>query len=95
MNRNHEACRRQERSQQGDYEKAKVLHQSALECEKGYFCEAHHNLGLIYRAEENYNKAYEHFLKAIEIDPDYKVAVEVLEDVEKAIQLKEYLKELF
>ncbi len=80
---------------QGNYKKAKVLHRSALECEEGYFCEAHHNLGLIYRAEENYDKAYKHFLKAIELDPDYKAAVEALEDVERAIQLKEYLEELF
>ncbi|MBI4484208.1 MAG: tetratricopeptide repeat protein [Acidobacteria bacterium] len=43
----------------------------------------HYNLGRVYVAKEMYNKALEEFQKALEIQPDYLLARQTIEEVKK------------
>lgn len=48
--------------------------------------EAHLNLALLFRAEEQYEQAREHLLAALSIDPRYSIARTELRDVEQALR---------
>ena len=50
--------------------------------------EAHLNLALVLRANEEYVEAAQHLRKALSIDPTYEDAVEVLADVRRAQSFK-------
>ncbi len=71
----------------GRFDEAKFFHNKAVKLKKDTWDEAHFNLGLIYRAEGNYEKALKHFEKAIEIDPNYAEAIEEKNDVLNAIKI--------
>ena len=51
--------------------------------------EGHYNLGLIYRAEKRYKLALRHAEKALEIDPEYKVAKTLRNDLIEALGVNE------
>ena len=71
----------------GRFDEAKKCHKEAVRLKTDTWDEAHHNLGLIYRAEGKYKTALKHFDKAIEIDPNYSSAIEERSDVLNAINI--------
>lgn len=73
-------------ARQGKLIEAERTHRSATKCPEGFVDEAYHNLGLVLRGQGRLKEARECFEKAIEIDPDYEVAYEALEDVIDAIE---------
>jgi len=50
--------------------------------------EAHHKLGMVLRGQGRLSEAADHFRIAIELDPKYTNAIELLRDVERAIALQ-------
>jgi len=72
----------------GRFDEAKKCHKEAVRLKTDTWDEAHHNLGLIYRAEGKYKTELKHFDKAIEIDPNYSSAIEERSDVLNAINIK-------
>jgi len=73
---------------QGKFKEAEEAHRYATGCSDGCIDEAFCNLGLVIRAQGRLEEAEECFTKALEIDPEYKVAQEALDDVQKAIAIK-------
>lgn len=72
-------------ARQGKLKEAEATHRGATRwTESSLLDEAHHNLGLVLRGQGRLAEAAECFRKAIEIDPDYKDAIEALADVEYA-----------
>lgn len=78
-------------AKQGRLEKAKKYHLQAIKTKSKEVDEAYFNLGLIYRAERNFKKASEYFGKAIELDPEYKLAKIAKEDINK---IEDHLKKI-
>lgn len=72
-------------AQKGDLGGAEVCHRRATQCAEGCVDEAYLNLGLVLRAQERYEEALECFKKALEITPDYKLAIVGKSDMEKVI----------
>jgi tetratricopeptide (TPR) repeat protein len=68
-------------ARQGKYSEAKQFHQQAIDLNTENPDEAYFNLGLIFRAEGNYQEALKSFERAIEHDPDYALAIEAKEDI--------------
>jgi len=66
----------------GDIERAIQLARQAVECPAGCIDEAWFNLGGYLLSEQQYREAEDCYRKALEIDPNYKVAKERLADVE-------------
>ena len=56
-------------------------------CSKGCVDEAYLNLGLVLRAQERYTEALECFKKALELTPDYELAITGKSDMENVIAL--------
>ncbi len=71
---------------EGNLEKAEKFHSKAITLSDGCIDEAYFNLGGVYLAQERYNEAKDCYLKALEIDPEYKNAKEWLYDVECVIK---------
>ena len=59
---------------------------------KVLFDEAHFNVGSTYLCEGNYEKAIEHYQKAITLDPNYDIAWEGLADAKRALEIREQSK---
>ena len=70
----------------GDIEKAEKYARKAILCEKGCMDEAYFNLGGYLLSQRRYSEAKQCYLKALEIDSEYKLAKERLEDVERIIK---------
>jgi tetratricopeptide (TPR) repeat protein len=71
---------------QGKYAEAKEAHRAAISKKADTTDEAYYNLGMIFRAEENYDSALECFAKAAELDPidvKYKRALQDIVDFAK------------
>jgi tetratricopeptide (TPR) repeat protein len=73
----------------GEFAMAREWLNRALECPEGDFDEAHFNIGSTYLCERNYQKAIEHYQKAITLDPNYDIAWERLADAKRALQIRE------
>lgn len=73
----------------GEFRAAREWLNRALECPEGDFDEAHFNIGSTYLAERDYQKAIEHYQKAIELDPHYDIAWEALADAKRALEICE------
>jgi tetratricopeptide (TPR) repeat protein len=79
-------------AKQGRFAEAKRHHQRAITLatdRDGRPDEAHYNLGLILRAQRRYDEAAGHLTKALELDPQYKIAREALDDVRRAKRFRE------
>jgi tetratricopeptide (TPR) repeat protein len=72
---------------QGKLAEAEELHRAATECREGCIDEAYYFRGLALRCLGRLDEARECFEKAIQLDPDYRVAKEALTDVHSAISL--------
>ena len=66
---------------------AKKYHLASIEVNTQEPDEAFYNLGLISRAEERYKEAKEYFEKAIQICPEYPVAIDALKDINRLLEL--------
>jgi len=55
----------------------------ALQCPEGCLDEAYFNLGGYLLRQGNYEEARDCYLKALEIDPEYTLAIKRLADVER------------
>jgi tetratricopeptide (TPR) repeat protein len=75
-------------AKQGKFIEAKKYHLESIEVNTQESDEAFYNLGLISRAEESYKEAKKYFEKAIEICPDYPVAIDALRDINKLLKLQ-------
>ena len=73
----------------GRLNEAEEYHRKATLCTEGCIDEAYLNLGYVLRAQERYTEALDCFNKALEIDPEYKEAIEGVEDLEKLNELFE------
>ena len=60
----------------GRLSEAEELAQIGTTCSKGYPDEAWYNLGGYLAAQERYEEAFQCYEKAIEIDPEYEIAIE-------------------
>ena len=76
----------------GEFTAAREWLTRALNCPDGDFDEAHFNIGSAYLSEQNYQKAIEHYQKAITLDPNYDIAFERLADAKRALEIREQLK---
>ena len=72
-------------ARQGKLDEAEAVHRTATQCKEGCIDEAYHNLGLVLRGQGRLEESRECFTKALEIDPDYEVAQEALDDLIEAI----------
>lgn len=75
-------------SRQGKFEEAKQCHYRAIQIGSEVADEAHCNLGLILRIEENYEEALKHLELAIELDPEYVIAKRVQRDILRMLETK-------
>ena len=66
----------------GDVVRAQKLVSQATDCKEGCVDEAWFNLGGYLLSEKRYDDAADCYRKALEIDPDYQLAKERLEDLE-------------
>ena len=64
----------------------------ALNCPTGDREEAHLNIGNTYLAQRDYEKAIEHYQKAITLDPDYDIAWKRRADAKRALEIREQSK---
>jgi tetratricopeptide (TPR) repeat protein len=69
----------------GDIDRAQKLASKATDCTEGCVEEAWFNLGGHLLSEKRYHDAADCYRKALEIDPDYQIARQRLEDVELII----------
>lgn len=69
----------------GDIDSAQKLASQATDCTDGCIDEAWFNLGGHFLSDKRYRDAADCYRKALEIDPDYQIARERLEDVELII----------
>lgn len=72
-------------ARRGDLNQAKELYRRATKCEEGDIDEAFLNLGGILLSEEKYEEAKDCFLRALQIDPQYKNAKLRLADVDAVL----------
>jgi tetratricopeptide (TPR) repeat protein len=70
----------------GDVDRAQKLASKATDCSEGCVDEAWFNLGGYLLAAKRYHDAEDCYRKALEIDPDYQIARQRLEDVELIIE---------
>ena len=70
---------------QNKYDEAITLLEEIIEADPGYF-RAYYYLGLISKEKGDFNKAIEYLNKALEIEPDYKNAKDLLSSINKSIQ---------
>jgi len=75
-------------AKQGKFSEAIKYYKKSIKLNTQPPDEAFYNLGLVCRAQRKYKEATEYFKKAIKIDPDYILAKNALEDVQKALKLK-------
>jgi tetratricopeptide (TPR) repeat protein len=75
-------------AQQGKLTDAEATFRRAVECAGWRLDEAHHKLGMVLRGQGRLSEAAEQFRTAIELDPKYTDAIELLRDVERAIALQ-------
>jgi tetratricopeptide (TPR) repeat protein len=71
---------------EGNLQEAEQTHLMATQCSDGYIDEAYFNLGGVYLAREQFEKAKECYQKALEIDPEYEMAQKRLTDVEQVLK---------
>jgi tetratricopeptide (TPR) repeat protein len=69
----------------GDIDRAQKLASQATDCTEGCVDEAWFNLGGYLLSDKRYHDAADCYRKALEIDPDYQIARERLEDIELII----------
>jgi tetratricopeptide (TPR) repeat protein len=69
----------------GDIDRAQKLASKAADCKEGCVDEAWFNLGGYLLSDKRYHDAADCYRKALEIDPNYEIAKERLEDVELII----------
>jgi protein O-GlcNAc transferase len=74
-------------ARRGNLPEAEEVHRRATHCRTGDLSEAHHNLGLVLRAQESYEEAYACFEAALKTDPRYKEAKVALRDVRRAMRV--------
>jgi tetratricopeptide (TPR) repeat protein len=72
----------------GRLEEAEDSHRRATRCTTGCIYEAHHNLGLVLRAQTRYDEASACFAAAIELRPQYREARLAKRDVERAVRAR-------
>ena len=75
-------------AKQGKYQEAKHYHQRAINNDSEVADEGYYNLGMILRAEGDNGAALECFEKAIELDPEYKIAKDARDDITALLELK-------
>ncbi|WAC18612.1 tetratricopeptide repeat protein [Luteolibacter sp. SL250] len=73
----------------GDFPRAEAFLKQAIGCSEGCIDEAYFNLGGCHLAQRRIHEARGCYLKALEIDPAYKVARERLEDLDLLIALQQ------
>lgn len=73
-------------ARQGRLSEAKEVWRRQIKLDTGATDEGHLNLGLIYRAEQKYKHALRHAERAIELDPDYKEALLLRDDLLDVMQ---------
>jgi tetratricopeptide (TPR) repeat protein len=71
----------------GDFVAAEKAHRDGTRCAMGDIAEAYLNLGYVLRCQERYNEALDCFNKAIEISPEYELALSAKHDMEKVLEL--------
>jgi tetratricopeptide (TPR) repeat protein len=76
----------------GNLEAAREWLNRALNCPTGAREEAHLNIGNTYLAQQDYDKAIEHYQKAITLDPDYDIAWKQRADAKSALEIREQSK---
>ncbi|HWB04721.1 MAG TPA: tetratricopeptide repeat protein [Verrucomicrobiales bacterium] len=74
--------------QAGDMDRAVEFANRATQCPEGCIDEAWFNLGGYLLAMCRYSEARDCYLKALEIDPNYSIAITRLEDVSQILELK-------
>ncbi len=65
----------------GRLDEAAAAHLRAIECSEGPLADAHHNLGLIRRAQQRYERALRCFEEALRMDPRHQAAKTARDDV--------------
>ena len=70
---------------QGEIIRAEEFARQATQCERGAIEEAFYNLGGYLSCQKRYQEALDCYERALEIDPEYKIAAERLEDIRKVI----------
>ncbi len=75
-------------AKQGRFSEAKKFHRRAAKLSTDTWDEAYFNLGLIHRAENNFNDAIKCFNKVLEIDPKYKIALVEKQDALEAQKIR-------
>jgi len=73
----------------GNFQTAREWLSRALNCPTGAREEAHLNIGNTYLAQQDYEKAIEHYQKAITLDPDYDIAWEQRAEAKRALEIRE------
>ena len=71
-------------ARRGRLAEAETVHRQGTLCKKGFVDEAYYNLGLVLRAQERFEEALACFQRALEMDPQYKVARVATRDVKGA-----------
>lgn len=72
----------------GRLEQAEESHRRATHCTTGCIYEAHHNLGLVLRAQARYDEASACFAAALHLRPQYREARLAKRDVERAVRAR-------
>ena len=72
----------------GDITRAESLARKALECSEGCIDEAYFNLGGYLLVQKKYDEARRCYVHALEIDPDYEIAKDRLEDLDRLLKYK-------
>lgn len=70
----------------GDVKRAEELARKALECSEGCLDEAFFNLGGYLLAQRKHEEARGCYVRAIEIDPDYEIAKDRIEDLDRLLK---------
>jgi tetratricopeptide (TPR) repeat protein len=73
----------------GDITRAESFARKALECSEGCVDEAYFNLGGYLLAQKRYGEARICYVRAIEMDPDYEIAKDRLEDLDCLLKYQE------
>ena len=72
----------------GNLVQASKCFRRATKSKNGAIDEAYYNLGCMLAAERKYSNAQACFIKALEIDPKYKLAKQALRDIQRVLEIK-------
>lgn len=73
-------------AKRGDLANAELAFRHGTQCVDGCIDEAYYNLGTVLRGLGRLNEARECYEKALELDPNYQIAQDALDDVSAAIK---------